>query len=112
MPAFANMKTGVVALFAVETANMDMAAYTVGLTQGLSANITLGPWSMSNQPGIWTASGQMMPAGYPTTVYTTQDGNQYWRIVYLDQLTTTPRVIAEPEMSEALFRSAGVSAAP
>ncbi|HEV2517970.1 MAG TPA: RDD family protein [Devosia sp.] len=108
MPAFVNMKTGVVALFAVETANMDMAAYAAGLTQGLGANVTLGAWSMSNQPGIWTASGAMLPGGHPTTIYATQLGNQFWRIVYLDQLTTTPRVIVETEMSAALFRSAGV----
>lgn len=110
---FTRLETGLVAFFAVENmANMDMSAYLRALTQGMSANTALGNWSMSPIPGVWTASGQMAPSGYPSTVYAAQHGTQFWRVVYIDQFSKQPRVIVEPEMTAALFRSAGVGAAP
>lgn len=109
---FTNLKTGLVGFFAVETMpNMDMAGYLRALTQGMSASATLGDWSMSPHPGVWTASGQFTTQGYPTSAYAAQNGNQFWRIMYVDQFSKTPRVIAEPELTEALFRSAGIDVA-
>jgi len=110
--AFTQRETGLVALIAVEAGpDMDMATYLRALTQAMSASTTLGNWSMSPHPGTWTASGQVTGHGYPTTIYTTQNGTQFWRIMYVDQLSTQPRVIAEPALTEALLRSAGVGAA-
>lgn len=109
---FSHAKTGLVGFFAVETMpNMDMAGYLRALTQGMSASATLGDWSMSPHPGVWTASGQFTTQGYPTSVYTAQSGNQFWRIMYVDQFSKTPRVIVEPELTEALFRSVGIDVA-
>jgi len=109
---FANVATGRAAFLGLETAdNMDMATYAAALSQGMSRTITLGDWSMSNLPGVWTASGQLKSNSAPATVYAAQAGSQFWRIVYVDQFSTTPRVIAEPEMTAALFRSAGVGTA-
>jgi hypothetical protein len=105
---FTHMKTGLLAVLGAETMpDIDMATYLRALTQGMSVNTALGNWSMSSLPGVWTASGQTAPSGFPATVYATQTGNQFWRVVYIDQLANSPRVIAEPELTEALFRSAG-----
>lgn len=110
---FTKVESGLVAFFALETMpSLDMAGYLRALTQGMSASTALGNWSMSPHPGVWTASGQMAPSGYPSTVYAAQNGTQFWRLVYIDQFSKTPRVIAEPEMTAALFRSVGVGAAP
>ncbi len=107
---FTNMKTGVVALLGRETApNLDMTTYTTALARALAGTTPLGNWSVSTMPGVWKANGQMVPDSYPSTIYVTQDGADFWRIVYVDQLTTAPREIVEPEMSTALFGSAGVS---
>lgn len=106
---FANVATGRAAFLGLETAaNMDMATYAAALSQGMSRTVTLGDWSMSNLPGIWTASGQLKSSGAPATVYAAQNGSQFWRIVYVDQFSTTPGQIAEPEMTAALFRSVGI----
>ena len=107
---FTNMKTGVVALLGLETAaNLDMTSYTDALTRALAGSTSLGSWSMSSMPGVWKASGQMSPDGYPSTIYATQDGSNFWRIAYVDQLSTIAREIVEPEMSAALFKSAGLN---
>jgi len=106
---FTYMKTGLTAFLGVETAdNIDMATYTAALARGMGATTPLGNWSTASLPGVWTASGQMAPDGFPTTVYAAQTGNQFWRIVYIDQFSTTPREIIEPELTQALFRSVGV----
>lgn len=105
---FTNLTTGVVALLGKETAaNIDMSRYTAALTRALAGSTALGNWSMSNLPGVWKASG-LMTEGYPSTIYVAQAGSDFWRIVYVDQLSMTPREIAEPEMSSALFGSAGI----
>ena len=85
-----------------------MATYTAALSRGMSRTITLGDWSLSNLPGVWTASGQFLSDGSRATVYAAQTGNQFWRILYIDQFSTTPGQIAEPELSAALFRSVGI----
>lgn len=108
---FGNARTGIAAFFTVETfEGGDMAAYTAAVTRNLGTNATLGTWSMSNLPGVWKASGQMRPSGYASTVYAARNGTQYWRIIYVDERSTTPREIVEPEMTAALFRSAGIGA--
>lgn len=87
---------------------MDMATYAAALAQGMSRTIPLGDWSMSTQPGVWTASGQLKSNGVLATVYAAQTGNQFWRIVYVDEFATVPGQIAEPELTAALFRSVGI----
>lgn len=111
---FTNMKTGVAAILSGETlpAGMDMASYTAATSQSLAPLTTLGAWTASGTPELWMASGQMTQGSYPSTVYIAQNGAEVWRVLYFDQLTTTPRVIVEPEMTAALFRSAGIVAAP
>lgn len=107
--SFTNMKTGLAAVFAVENqANVDMATYTAALSRVLSTSIAFGDWSMSDLPGVWTASGQVAPEGYPSTAYVGQNANQFWRVIYIDQLSKSPRRIVEPELSGALFGSAGI----
>lgn len=106
---FAHATTGRAAFFGVETADdMDMATYAAALAQGMGRTIPLGDWSMSNLPGVWMASGQLLSTGARATVYAAQTGNQFWRIVYVDQFSTTPGQIAEPELTVALFRSVGI----
>ena len=106
---FAHATTGRAAFFGVETADdMDMATYAAALAQGMGRTIPLGDWSMSNLPGVWMASGQLLSTGARATVYAAQTGNQFWRIVYVDQFETTPGQIAEPELTMALFRSVGI----
>ena len=90
--------------------DMDMATYAAALAQGMGRTIPLGDWSMSNLPGVWMASGQLLSTGARATVYAAQTGNQFWRIVYVDQFSTTPGQIAEPELTVALFRSVGIGA--
>jgi len=108
---FAHATTGRAAFFGVETADdMDMATYAAALAQGMGRTIPLGDWSMSNLPGVWMASGQLLSTGARATVYAAQTGNQFWRIVYVDQFSTTPGQIAEPELTVALFRSVGIGA--
>ncbi|WP_055045763.1 RDD family protein [Devosia sp. A16] len=108
---FGNAGIGIAAFFVVETfEGGDMAAYTAAVTSNLGANATLGAWSMSNLPGVWKASGQMLPSGYASTVYAARNGTQYWRIVYVNERSTTPREISDTVMSAALFRSAGIGA--
>ncbi|WP_055045765.1 RDD family protein [Devosia sp. A16] len=108
---FTQVETGLVAILAAESLpNLGIKDYLPALAKGVSATIGLGDWSMSNLPGVWTAHGQTTPAGYPATVHAAQAGTQFWRIVYIDQLSTTPRVIVEPEMTAALFRSVGLGA--
>lgn len=106
---FAHATTGRAAFFGVETADdMDMATHAAALAQGMGRTIPLGDWSMSNLPGVWMASGQLLSTGARATVYAAQAGNQFWRIVYVDQFSTTPGQIAEPELTVALFRSVGI----
>ncbi|OEO30351.1 hypothetical protein VW23_021785 [Devosia insulae DS-56] len=115
---FTNMKTGVGAILSGETlpAGVDMANYTAATSQSLAPLTTLGAWTASGTPEIWMASGQMTKGSYPSTVYLAengaQNGAQVWRVLYFDQLTTTPRVIVEPEMTAALFKSAGIVVVP
>jgi hypothetical protein len=107
---FTNLKTGMVALFAVETvAGVDLQAYADALKAALSSTTSLGNWSMSSIPGVWKASGTMSSEGYPSTIYVTQVGSSFWRIVYIDQLNRGSKEIAEPQMTNALLKSAGVS---
>jgi hypothetical protein len=106
---FLNETTQRAAFLGLETAdNMDMATYTAALAEGLRRTMTLSDWTLSNLPGVWTASGQFLSSGSRATVYAVQTGTQFWRIVYIDQLATTPGQIAEPELTTALFRSVGI----
>lgn len=107
---FTNLKTGVVALLGVETAaNLDLQAYSDALKSGLASSTSLGAWQMSSIPSVWKASGQMSPDGYPSTIYVTQLGTSFWRIVYVDQLNKGAREIVEPQMTDSLLRSVGLS---
>jgi hypothetical protein len=106
---FTNEAIGRLAFFGVETADdMDMATYAAALAQGMGRTVPLGDWSMSTEPGVWMASGQFLSSGARATVYAAQHGNQFWRIVYVDQHLTTPGEIAEPELTAALFGSVGI----
>jgi hypothetical protein len=108
---FTEVETGLIAILAAESLpNLSMEDYLAALAKGVSATIRLGDWSKSNLPGVWTADGQTATGGYPATVHAAQAGEQFWRIVYIDQLSTTPREIVEPEMTAALFRSVGIGA--
>lgn len=107
---FANAKTGMVALLGLETLNVDMTTYTAALSDALSSTTDLGRWAISGIPGVWMVSGQVRPEGMPSTIYVTQTGNDYWRIVYIDQINKTLRDIVEPEMTSVLFGSAGIRA--
>ncbi|WP_439603128.1 RDD family protein [Devosia sp.] len=108
---FTQVRTGLIAILAAESLpNLNMEAYLAALAKGVSGTIGLGDWSESNLSGVWTASGQTTPGGYAATVHAARGGDQYWRIIYIDQLSATPREIVEPEMTAALFRSAGIGA--
>lgn len=111
LSGFTNMKTGVVALLGHETfPDLDLQGYANGLKRALAKSTPLGNWNMSTMPGVWKASGKSSAEGWPTTIYITKSGSDFWRIVYLDQFNTIAHEIAEPAMSEALFRS--VKSAP
>jgi hypothetical protein len=108
---FVNAKTGMVALLGVETsANVDMTGYTTALSNALASTADLGRWSISGMPGVWRVSGQMRAEAMPNTIYVAQSGDQFWRIVYIDQINKTLRDIVEPEMTSVLFGSAGIRA--
>lgn len=107
---FANLTTGIAAVFAVETAaNLDLPTYAQALKSALVPTMSLGNWSMSSIPGVWKVSGTLSPEGFPSTIYVTQVGSSFWRIVYIDQINRGPREIVEPQMTNALLKSAGVS---
>ncbi len=104
------MKTGLSAILSYDplAAGTGMADYTTAVSQNLAAFVTLGPWTSSGTPEVWTASGQTIQGGYPSTCYAARNGTEAWRILYFDQLSTTPRQIVEPHLNEALFASARI----
>lgn len=105
---FTNLKTGIVALLGVESApNLDLQTYATALKSALASTTSLGNWSISSLPGVWKASGAMTAEGYPSTIYVTQLGTSFWRIVYIDQITRGPREIVENQMTSALLKSIG-----
>ena len=107
---FTSMKTGVTAILSYDpiAPGTDMADYTTAVSQNLAAFTTLGPWTASGTPEVWTASGRMTQGGYPSTFYAARGDTEVWRILYFDQLSTTPRQIVEPHLNEALFASARI----
>lgn len=101
--SWTNLRTGVVALFAFESGpGITMDAYQEGIKLALADSIPLGAWTAAGG-GVSTASGIAAPEGYPATMYVTQRGEMFWRIVYMDQISKAPRQIMEPTLTSALL---------
>jgi hypothetical protein len=107
--SFTNLKTGAVVFFAVEYAPaMEFSAYTEALTAVLRDSIGLGRWAPEPSiPGTWKASGHAIPDRYPANIYVKQVGTNFWRVVYLDQLTRGDASLPG-QMAAALFGTVGV----
>ncbi|ETA72673.1 MULTISPECIES: RDD family protein [Mesorhizobium] len=106
---FTNMKSGVVAMLAKEQLpNQIMSTYAVGLANALSSSVTLGQWNQSEIANVWVASGTINPGNHPTKIYVTQKGSAFWRVVLVDQLTSSGKEISESEIVRILLSSAGL----
>lgn len=105
LDGFTNVNTGMVGLLGKETAsNLDLAEYAEVLKAALVGNTPLGQWSSAGvSRNILKASGVSIGDKWPTTIYVTQAGTSYWRIVFIDLVNLTPRELVEPELTTALF---------
>ncbi|WP_210257154.1 RDD family protein [Devosia sp. MC1541] len=105
LDAFTNVNTGVVAFIAVETADITLEQYKMGLQTALAATTPLGSWTPAGLSiPMSKASGQSIADKWPTTVYVTQVGsNSFWRVVYIDTGKATAQEVGVPEMTMALM---------
>lgn len=88
--------------------NQIMSTYAVGLANALSSSVTLGQWNQSEIANVWVASGTINPGNHPTKIYVTQKGSAFWRVVLVDQLTSSGKEISESEIVRILLSSAGL----
>ncbi|TIO30411.1 RDD family protein [Mesorhizobium sp.] len=107
--AFTNLKTGVVALLAVETSEqLTLVSYADALETSLSKTMNFDDdWSRYDLPDVWKRSATMKDGNHPAALFLRQVDSSFWRVVYVDQLSKN-RDIDKPELTRALFASVGV----
>lgn len=106
---FTNLKTGVVALLAVETSeDLTLVAYADALESSLSKTMNfVDDWARYDLPNVWKRNATMKDGNYPAALLLRQVGSSFWRVVYVDQVSKS-RYVENPEMTKALFASVGV----
>ncbi|CAI2934993.1 RDD family protein [Aminobacter niigataensis] len=105
---FTNLKTGVVAFLAVETAeDLTLVAYADALESSLSKTMNfVDDWARYDLPDVWKRNATIKDGNHPAALLLRQVSSSFWRVVYVDQVSKS-RDVENPEMTKALFASVG-----
>lgn len=102
--AWTHIQTGIVVFLAYENIpGATLANYRSAMSEVL-AGPSANPWS-EMATGLWKMNMTMKDDGWPATIFVTQRGDTYWRILYLDQVSKTARDLENPAVTQALLRT-------